>query len=158
MIYNYLKLGFRNLFKQKTYSLINIVGLSVGIAAFLMILATCFATFLPSSFFTDLMIFSIFLFSIAFSIAFSFNKIHQYYLTFKENFKKISELKVLIIVFTLVFQLLLFKWFKIRGLIFGSLISIILVSIYYFILNKPLFTSISLPLLRKTLKLQCHPY
>ena len=37
MIYNYLKLGFRNLFKQKTYSLINIIGLSVGIAAFLLI-------------------------------------------------------------------------------------------------------------------------
>jgi len=94
----------------------------------------------------------IFLFSIIFSIAFSFNKIHEYYLTFKENFKKISELKILITVFNLFFQLLLFKWFKTRGLIFGSLISIILISIYYFILNKPLFTSINLPLLKKTLK------
>ena len=37
MIYNYLKLGLRNLFKHKTYSLINIIGLSVGIAAFLLI-------------------------------------------------------------------------------------------------------------------------
>ena len=37
MIYNYLKLGLRNLVKHKTYSLINIIGLSVGIAAFLLI-------------------------------------------------------------------------------------------------------------------------
>jgi len=37
MVYNYLKLGLRNLFKHKTYSLINIIGLSVGIAAFLLI-------------------------------------------------------------------------------------------------------------------------
>jgi putative ABC transport system permease protein len=37
MILNYLKLGARNLFRQKSYSLINIIGLSIGIAAFLLI-------------------------------------------------------------------------------------------------------------------------
>lgn len=37
MIYNYIKIGIRNLLQQKSYSIINIVGLSIGIAAFLLI-------------------------------------------------------------------------------------------------------------------------
>ena len=37
MILNYIKLGIRNLIHQKIYSLINIVGLSIGIAAFILI-------------------------------------------------------------------------------------------------------------------------
>jgi putative ABC transport system permease protein len=37
MILNYIKLGIRNLRAQKSYSLINIVGLSIGIAAFILI-------------------------------------------------------------------------------------------------------------------------
>ena len=37
MILNYIKLGIRNLFDQKSYSVINIIGLSIGIAAFLLI-------------------------------------------------------------------------------------------------------------------------
>jgi len=39
MIRNNIKSGFRNLWKIKTFSTINIVGLSLGIAAFLLILA-----------------------------------------------------------------------------------------------------------------------
>lgn len=94
----------------------------------------------------------IILFSIVFSIVFSFNKIHEYYLTFKENFNKISQLKILLIALNLVFQLLLFNWFKTKGLIFGNLISITIVSIYYFKLNKPKISIINLSLLKKTLK------
>jgi putative ABC transport system permease protein len=37
MIRNHLKMGFRNLMKRKAYSLINIVGLAVGVAACLVI-------------------------------------------------------------------------------------------------------------------------
>lgn len=37
MIRNYFKLGIRNLIKQKSYSIINIIGLSIGITAFLLI-------------------------------------------------------------------------------------------------------------------------
>ena len=37
MLYNYLKIGIRNLLHQKTYSIINIIGLTIGIAAFLLI-------------------------------------------------------------------------------------------------------------------------
>lgn len=37
MLTNYLKIALRNLFKQKVYSLINILGLSVGIASCLLI-------------------------------------------------------------------------------------------------------------------------
>jgi len=37
MIRNYFKLGIRNLIKQKSYSIINIIGLSVGLSAFLLI-------------------------------------------------------------------------------------------------------------------------
>lgn len=38
MIGNYLKIAFRNLFRQRNYTVINIVGLTIGIAAFLMIM------------------------------------------------------------------------------------------------------------------------
>ncbi len=37
MILNYIKVTFRNLAKRKTYSIINILGLSIGIASFLII-------------------------------------------------------------------------------------------------------------------------
>ena len=37
MLKNYLKITLRNLWKFKTYSLINIIGLSIGIAACLFI-------------------------------------------------------------------------------------------------------------------------
>jgi len=38
MYYNYLKIAFRNLFRQLSYTLINVVGLGTGIAAFLLIM------------------------------------------------------------------------------------------------------------------------
>ena len=38
MIRNYLKIAFRNLIRNKVYSTINIAGLAMGIAAFLLIL------------------------------------------------------------------------------------------------------------------------
>ena len=37
MFKNYLKIAFRSLLKQKIYSIINILGLSVGIASCLLI-------------------------------------------------------------------------------------------------------------------------
>jgi putative ABC transport system permease protein len=37
MFRNYFKIAFRNILKQRTYSIINIIGLTVGIAAFLLI-------------------------------------------------------------------------------------------------------------------------
>ncbi|MEQ9007057.1 MAG: ABC transporter permease, partial [Ekhidna sp.] len=37
MIKNYLNVALRNLFKHKFYSLINILGLSIGLTCFLMI-------------------------------------------------------------------------------------------------------------------------
>jgi len=39
MLKNNIRSGIRNLWKTKTFSAINIVGLSLGIAAFLLILA-----------------------------------------------------------------------------------------------------------------------
>lgn len=38
MFRHYLKIGFRNLYRQKVYSLINILGLSTGLASFILIL------------------------------------------------------------------------------------------------------------------------
>ncbi len=37
MIFNYIKLGIRNLINQKSYTIINVLGLSIGIAAFALI-------------------------------------------------------------------------------------------------------------------------
>ncbi len=38
MVGNYLKIAIRNLFRQRNYTIINIVGLTIGIAVFLMIM------------------------------------------------------------------------------------------------------------------------
>ena len=38
MFKNYLKVAFRNLFKEKVFSCINVFGLAIGIASFLLIL------------------------------------------------------------------------------------------------------------------------
>jgi putative ABC transport system permease protein len=38
MLYNYIKIAFRNLWRHKGFSLINIIGLAVGMSAFLLIL------------------------------------------------------------------------------------------------------------------------
>lgn len=43
MLKNYLKIAFRNLWRQKAFSFINIMGLAVGMAA-------CFLIFLYVSF------------------------------------------------------------------------------------------------------------
>ncbi len=37
MIWNYLKITFRNIYKRKFYAFINILGLAIGIAGFLII-------------------------------------------------------------------------------------------------------------------------
>ncbi len=37
MIYNYLKIAFRNLFKNKLYTIINVTGLAIGLAGFVLI-------------------------------------------------------------------------------------------------------------------------
>ena len=37
MIWNYFKITFRNIYKRKTYAIINILGLAIGIAGFLLI-------------------------------------------------------------------------------------------------------------------------
>ena len=38
MIKNYFKIAIRNIIKNKTYSLLNIVGLAIGVMAFIMIM------------------------------------------------------------------------------------------------------------------------
>ncbi len=38
MIKNYFKIAIRNIIKNKTYSLLNIIGLAIGIMAFTMIM------------------------------------------------------------------------------------------------------------------------
>ena len=38
MLKNYLKVALRNLYKNKSFSFINILGLSIGLAAFILII------------------------------------------------------------------------------------------------------------------------
>ena len=37
MFWNYLKIGFRNLVRQRIYAIINVIGLSIGLAAVIVI-------------------------------------------------------------------------------------------------------------------------
>ena len=86
------------------------------------------------------------------AIFFSFNKTHELYLTHKERFKPISNAKIATILFSLVFQFILYKSFSFNGLVYGNIISIILISGYYFNLNKSEIQTIDFTLLKSTLK------
>jgi len=85
------------------------------------------------------------------SIIFSLNRIHESFFTFQKNFQPISHAKIGIAFFNVIFQLLLFYKFKLMGLIYGSLLSIFFISIYYFILNKKNITNINRRLLRHSI-------
>jgi O-antigen/teichoic acid export membrane protein len=87
------------------------------------------------------------------SIFFSFNKTHELYLTHKERFNPISNAKIITILLSLVFQITLFYFYKINGLIYGNIISIIVISIYYFYLNKDGLRTIDFKLLKETLRI-----
>ena len=70
--------------------------------------------------------------AIAASVVLSYNKIHESFLAYRNKFKPISTKKILSVAFNISFQLLLFLKFKLMGLVFGFIISSILVCIYYF--------------------------
>jgi len=90
--------------------------------------------------------------SIFAAIIFAFNKIHESYFTFTKRFKTISKAKVLTTIFNIVFQYILYRHFKIMGLVYGSVISITLVTLYYFIKNKKSIKKINFEKLKNTLK------
>lgn len=86
----------------------------------------------------DLKLINIWLFFLAISasILFSYIRIHESFLTFNKKFKPISRAKVLTVIFNFIFQFILFYKFKLYGLVYGSILSIFIISIYYFIENK----------------------
>src|SRR5690242_16057827 len=53
MIKNYLKIAFRNLFKNKAYSFINLFGLTSGLACFLLVALYLFDELTYDSFYKD---------------------------------------------------------------------------------------------------------
>ncbi|WP_457618458.1 lipopolysaccharide biosynthesis protein [Lutibacter sp.] len=95
--------------------------------------------------------FSILILSILASIIFSFNIIHESFLTFRKKFHPISNAKIYMAFFNIIFQLLLFHKFKLMGLIYGNIISISLISIYYFIKNHYYLSNINFQQLKKSI-------
>jgi len=85
------------------------------------------------------------------SIILSFHKIHESHFTYIKKFKSISIAKILATSFTILFQVILYKYFKLMGLVYGSLISLTIVTIYYFLNNKNI-KKIDLKRLKKTIK------
>ena len=53
MFRNYLKIAFRNLWRHKTFSLINVLGLSIGISAALVIFLMTYYEFSFDRFIPD---------------------------------------------------------------------------------------------------------
>ena len=95
--------------------------------------------------------FEIILLAIFTSILFSFNKIHESFFTYRKKFKPISNAKIYMAIFNFSFQLILFSSFKLKGLVFGNIISIILVTFYYFFKNKNYLSQIDLQQLKSTI-------
>ncbi len=71
--------------------------------------------------------------------------------TFSKNFKPIANAKVLTTVFNIGFQLLIYNKFKFLGLIYGNLIAIIVITLYYFIVNNGFTIKINLTLLKQSI-------
>jgi len=89
--------------------------------------------------------------AIAASLILSYNKIHESFLTYRKKFKPISKKKILAVSFNIVFQLLLFLKFKLMGLVYGTIISSILVSIYYFQKNLDYLKPFKLKIPKKSI-------
>ena len=87
------------------------------------------------------------------SIIFSFNKIHESFFTYRKVFKPISNAKILVAFFNIIFQLLLFQKFKLMGLIYGNIISITIITLYYFYKNRSHIIKINLKQLKKSVVL-----
>ena len=66
------------------------------------------------------------------AIFYSFNKVHESYFTFSQKFKPIANAKIFTAIFNISFQLLLFYKFNFLGLVYGNIISIFLISVYFF--------------------------
>lgn len=84
------------------------------------------------------------LLSVLASILFSFLKIHESFFTFSKNFLPISNSKIFTSIFNIIFQSLLFIKFKNMGLIYGNIITLIFISIYYFKKNFSYLTSVKI--------------
>jgi len=85
------------------------------------------------------------------SILISFNKIQESFLVYRKKFKTLSTAKVIIVIFNLLFQFLLFFKFKLMGLVYGTIISSFFVGIYYFQKNKKYLEVSNLKLLQKNI-------
>jgi len=90
--------------------------------------------------------------SILASIIFSFNRIHESFFTYRKKFKPISNAKIFLTFFNIIFQLLLFNNFKLTGLIYGNLISIVLIAVFYFSKNHKHLTKVDWKQLKKNIK------
>lgn len=76
-------------------------------------------------------------------------KIFEYFLISINDFKIISISKILISFFTIAFQLLLFYFFPKNGLIYGYLIAVFLVAIYFLKINFHQIISVSIENVKK---------
>jgi O-antigen/teichoic acid export membrane protein len=97
--------------------------------------------------------FGVLLLAILASIIFSINRIHESFFTYRKKFKPISNAKILLTFFNIIFQLLLFNKFKLMGLIFGNIISILLIAVFYFSNSYKFLAKIDWKKLKKSITL-----
>jgi len=107
--------------------------------------------FITTFFELDLFNINIITLSIIASILYSFNRIHESFLTFKKKFQPISNVKIFTVIFNISFQLLLYNKFKFMGLVYGSTISIVLITIFYFFKNIKYLKKIDLQQLKQSI-------
>jgi len=70
------------------------------------------------------------------SILYSYIRIHESFLTANKTFKPISNAKIFTAILNFIFQFILYYKFKVYGLVYGSILSIFIICIYYFVDNK----------------------
>lgn len=104
---------------------------------------------LHKTFFDNNLSFSVFILTFFYSIFISYNKTHEYLLTKFKKFSPISFSKVLLVLINVFCQFIFYYKFKIYGLIYSSIISVIIVAIYFSFKNKKYFKPVNFNLIKK---------
>ena len=102
----------------------------------LSILISFLLLFLSNYFFSKKLSVEIILLASIGALLFAFNSIHESFFTFKKEFTTISNSKILFTISNISFQILLYYYFRLFGLIIGFLLSQLLLLLFYFFKNS----------------------
>jgi len=94
---------------------------------------------------------SILLLAILSAILLSYNKTHEFFFTRHRKFSPISFAKIILVLINVFFQFAFYAKFKVYGLVYSSVISLIFVTVYFSFKNKEYFKTIDFNIIKSNL-------